>query len=55
MGVVVHSRSDVSGHGPGVASLLTSKDGALEPVVTRDANLGKILGLGRWRRTGSRR
>lgn len=49
VGVVVHSRSDVSGHGPGVTSLLTSKTGALEPKLTKDANVGKILGLGRWR------
>ena len=49
VGVIVHSRSDVSGHGPGVTSLLTSKSGALEPRVMKNANIGKILGLGRWR------
>lgn len=55
VGVVVHSRSDVSGHGPGVASLLTSKDGALRPIIDGNANLGHILGLGRWRRTRTRK
>lgn len=50
VGVIVHSRSDVSGHGPGVATLLTSREGAIQPVIDQGANLGKVLGLGRWRR-----
>lgn len=50
IGVIVHSRSDMSGHGPGVTSLLTSKDGLIQPVVKKDANIGSVLKIGRWRR-----
>jgi len=55
VGVIVHSRSDVSGHGPGVAGLLTSKDGALEPCIDKNANIGKYLRLGRWRQSRARK
>jgi hypothetical protein len=51
VGVVVHSRSDVSGHGPGVCSLLTSPTGAIAPKLDAEANLGQLLKLGRWRRS----
>ena len=50
VGVVVHSRSDVSGHGPGVTTLLTSPSGAIAPKLSTKANLGQLLKLGRWRR-----
>ncbi len=55
VGVIVHSRSDVSGHGPGVTSLLTSREGAIEPVITKDANVGRYLRVGRWRQRRSRK
>jgi hypothetical protein len=45
VGVVVHGRSFVAGHGPGVTTLLTSPDGRIETVLDADANLAKILGL----------
>jgi hypothetical protein len=45
VGVVVHGRSFVSGHGPGVTSLLTSRDGKIEPVIDSCANLADILQL----------
>lgn len=45
VGVVVHSRSIVSGHGPGVTTLMTSKNGNIEPVEEDSANLGNILNL----------
>lgn len=45
VGVVVHGRSFVAGHGPGVTSLLTSPDGKIEPVIDPNANLAKILKL----------
>jgi Domain of unknown function (DUF4438) len=45
VGVVAHGRSFVSGHGPGVTSLLTSPDGKIEPVVDASANLADILKL----------
>ncbi|HEY8297439.1 MAG TPA: DUF4438 domain-containing protein [Candidatus Baltobacteraceae bacterium] len=45
VGVVVHGRSFVSGHGPGVTSLLTSSTGKIEPVIDDTANLASILKL----------
>ena len=45
VGVVVHGRSYVAGHGPGVTSLLTSADGRIEPVIDEHANLANILRL----------
>jgi len=49
IGIVVHSDSFISGHGPGVATLLSSRDGLIRPVVRRDANLAQILKIGRFR------
>lgn len=45
IGVVSHGSSYISGHGPGVTTLLTSASGALEPVLDERANLATILGL----------
>jgi hypothetical protein len=45
IGVVVHSRSVISGHGPGVTTLMTSSEGDLEPVKSEDANLANVLDL----------
>lgn len=39
IGVVVHSNSVISGHGPGVTTLMTSSAGKIEPVVDAKANL----------------
>jgi hypothetical protein len=43
IGVVVHSRSDVAGHGPGVTTVLTSRRGAIRPVIDPQANLRRLL------------
>lgn len=51
IGVVVHSRSDLSGHGPGVTTLLTSRTGKIKPVIDKNANIGNYFELGRWRKT----
>jgi len=45
VGVVVHGRSFVAGHGPGVTTLLTSTKGEIDVEVDPDANLAKILKL----------
>lgn len=45
VGVVSHGSSFISGHGPGVTTLLTSASGALEPVLDERANLATILSL----------
>ncbi len=43
VGVVVHGRSFVAGHGPGVTTLLTSTVGAIEVVVDERANLANYF------------
>jgi hypothetical protein len=43
VGVVVHSRSDVAGHGPGVTTVLTSRSGRIRPVIDPGANLRRLL------------
>jgi Domain of unknown function (DUF4438), N-terminal/Domain of unknown function (DUF4438), C-terminal len=45
VGVVVHSDSNVAGHGPGVTPLLVSAAGGILPVYSPDANIASILGL----------
>ena len=44
LGVVAHSNSVISGHGPGVTTLLTSSRGRIKPVIDTTANLVKYLG-----------
>lgn len=39
IGVIVHSDSFSSGHGPGVTVIATSKNGKITPVITDQANL----------------
>lgn len=39
VGVIVHSDSFTSGHGPGVAIVATSQSGAIMPFVSDQANL----------------
>lgn len=39
IGVVVHGDCVISGHGPGVATLITSKDAVIEPFIDNNANL----------------
>ncbi len=43
VGVVVHSACTMAGHGPGVTTVMTSRTGLIEPVITPDANLTKYL------------
>lgn len=45
VGVVVHSDSAVSGHGPGVTTLFTSTKGRIAPRIDPLANLADRLGL----------
>ena len=42
VGVVVHSDSNVAGHGPGVTPLLVSEAGGILPVYSPDANIAAI-------------
>jgi len=43
IGVVVHSDCIISGHGPGVTTVLTSKNGNITPVINENANLFNYL------------
>lgn len=45
VGIVVHSDCVISGHGPGVTTLLTSTTGMIEPVIDSGANIASILKL----------
>jgi len=48
IGVVIHSDSPLGGHGPGMMTLMTSTGGELVPVLSDDANMGAVLGIGRF-------
>jgi len=45
IGIVVHSNSFVSGHGPGVTSLLTALNNKIRPVKVEKANIADYLNL----------
>lgn len=45
IGVVVHSDSKISGHGPGVTTLLTANRGEIRPVLDPRANIAYYLGV----------
>lgn len=45
IGIIVHGDSYISGHGPGVTGLLTSRTGQIEPVIDSGANIADVLGL----------
>lgn len=50
VGVVAHSDSFLSGHGPGVSTLLSSRKGSLVPKLSKNANLAQVLRIGRFRK-----
>lgn len=45
VGVIVHGASDLSGHGPGVDPILSTKEGRLEVKVVEKANIAEYFGL----------
>jgi len=45
VGVIIHSRSIVAGHGPGVTTLFTSTEGAIQPFNEPEANLKNYFQL----------
>ncbi len=50
IGIIVHSDCVLAGHGPGVATIATSKSGKVKPIISRRANIGYYLKIGRWRK-----
>jgi hypothetical protein len=49
VGVVVHSDCVISGHGPGVTTVMTSSGGRIVPHVDPGANIARILKIGAYR------
>jgi hypothetical protein len=45
IGVVVHGWSKSAGHGPGITTILSSKDGTIVPRKDPNANIAKYLGV----------
>ncbi len=45
IGVICHSDSFTSGHGPGVTIILTSKDDTIVPVIDENANIANYLNI----------
>ncbi len=50
IGVVIHGDCRYAGHGPGVTTLLSSRRPIIEPVINADANIARILKIGRFRK-----
>ena len=49
IGVVVHSDCVISGHGPGVTTIMTSSGGRIVPRISPGANIAKLLKIGSYR------
>lgn len=50
IGVVIHGDSNLSGHGPGISTIMTCPAGKLSPKKTPGANIARLLKIGRFRR-----
>lgn len=49
IGIVIHSDCKYAGHGPGVTTIISCQKPKIKPVIDEDANIAKILGIGRFR------
>lgn len=43
VGIIVHSNCRVSGHGPGVTTILSSKNGSIKSIIDKNANIANYL------------
>jgi hypothetical protein len=50
IGIVIHGDCRYAGHGPGVSTLLSASRPIIEPVISPDANIAKIMKIGRFRK-----
>jgi hypothetical protein len=50
VGVVVHSDCVLSGHGPGVTTIMSHSRGGILPVTDSKANIGRLLSIGIYRK-----
>ena len=55
IGIVVHTRCATAGQGPGITSLMTSREGKVEPVLDRSANIAAYFKIGCMRPRGRAR
>ena len=49
VGIVIHTDSNLAGHGPGVQTIMTCNRGLIVPKIDKKANLGHYLKIGRYR------
>lgn len=49
IGVIAHANSNLPGHGPGLSTVMTCSASFIQPVIDSRANLGRILGVGKYR------
>lgn len=54
IGVVVHADCVTSGHGPGVTTIMSHRAGRIVPRIDPNANIGRILRIGIYRKKGAR-
>lgn len=45
VGIVVHADSFTSGHGPGLAVIMSSRSGTIEPIIDSHANIAEYLDI----------
>jgi hypothetical protein len=50
IGIVIHGDCRYAGHGPGVSTLLSASRPIIEPVISPNANIAKIMKIGRFRK-----
>ncbi|MGB3479393.1 MAG: DUF4438 domain-containing protein [bacterium] len=50
IGIVIHGDCRYAGHGPGVSTLLSASIPIIEPLISPNANIAKILRIGRFRK-----
>jgi len=50
IGVVIHGNSYISGHGPGITTIMTSAGGKISAKLNAKSNIGQYLGIGRHRK-----
>ncbi len=50
IGIVIHGDCRYAGHGPGITTLLSSRAPIIEPVINPNANIARIMKIGRFRK-----
>jgi hypothetical protein len=50
IGIVIHGNSNLSGHGPGITTIMACPSGGIVPNIDPAANIGRYLKLGRYRK-----